>query len=106
MAMNVGPTPIWVPIVIALSILGAFFADPGIVDTVLQVGFLAAFLGIAWWHNRARPRLREPVPIIPEPEHPADAPDARREIASGEASSPSPEEPSDQRRSQGTPPLV
>jgi hypothetical protein len=98
-------TPLWVPILLAVSILASFFVGSGIIDSILQAGLLVSFFGIAWRYFRAGPELREQVLVVPEAEavpstvEPPDVPpDGGRHTRS--------EETSEQRRSEGTPPLV
>jgi hypothetical protein len=96
-------TPLWVPILLAVSILGSFFVDPGIIDSILQGGLLAAFLGIAWCHFRAGPESREEVLVVPEAApSTADVSDAPPDEDAHTRAVDAPE----QRRSEGTPPLV
>ena len=98
-------TPLWVPILLAVSILASFFVDPGVIDSIFQAGLLVAFLGIAWSHVRAGPELPEQILVAPEagagpsaaglPDVP---PDQDTDTRSDEASQ--------QRRSEGPPSLV
>jgi hypothetical protein len=61
-------TPLWVPILLAVSILATFLGGPAILDSIYQAGLMAAFLGIAWCHHRAGPELPEQVLVVPEAE--------------------------------------
>jgi hypothetical protein len=97
-------TPLWVPILLAISILASFFVDPGIIDSILQAGLLVAFLGIAWSHFRAGPELREQILVVPEVEA-APSPAGGPDVPSDEDTRTRSEQAPEQRRS-GEPPLV
>jgi hypothetical protein len=98
-------TPLWVPILLAASILGSFFIDPGPIDSMLQAGLLVAFFGIAWCHYRAGPELREQVLVVPEAEA-AHSAEGGADVPTDEDTRTGPDEASEQRRSEESPPLV
>jgi hypothetical protein len=97
-------TPLWTPILLAVSILGGFFLEPGIVSAIFEAGLVAAFLGIAWCYLRAGPELREQVLVVPEAETTAatDVPD----VPPGRDTRTRSDEASEQQRSEDMPPFV
>lgn len=57
-------TPLWVPVVLAASIVVVFFADQRVVTVVAEAGLIVAFAGIAWSYRTAH---TEPTVVtIPE----------------------------------------
>lgn len=74
-------TALWVPILLAVSILVTFFVDQRVVNAVAEVGLLTAFVGIAWayWSMHDQPT----IVTIPEAVSASDAgePRARHEGA-------------------------
>jgi hypothetical protein len=104
-------TPLWIPILLALSIAVTFFLDPGVPAAIAETGLAVAFLGIAWCYLRAGPQIQEQVLVLPEAEAVsaptvADAPAPKRDAAAPGGQDVAPGAESTRADETPTPPVV